>query len=170
MAKEASAASTTYRSARLLGVGQRVSTLVVEALAAVEFPVQGRNETESARLAGEELATFVEQLVLTIGGVTGAERDELLEKVDVDFSLRRSMALTYLLSERGEEPGFRALWQEVNLELQLLEIVRSALERVVVPPSLRVGSADFPERVRGTDPTELWGEIQARALALVTDP
>jgi patatin-related protein len=149
----------TYVATRLLAIAQRVNTELAEALAGV-----------AKKLDDKTVGDLLKQLTAEVATVSGAAAKALLAKVDVDFYIRRLLALTYELEKKSEGPdgaAARELWKQINQELQWLEIVRSAMERVVVPPGLA-------ERIAGAGgkplpAAALWSEIRARTLMLL-DP
>jgi patatin-related protein len=170
--------TATYLSARLLAIGQRVNEELAEALASIEFHPLGGDGRTKTKLSMAVLGELLKRLMAAIQKAPVAptpdlarkaerERGELLRRVDVDFYLRRLLALTYELERRSEEPGFTELWKHVNREIQRLEIVRHALERVVVPPRIWAGGDGFDAYVKGVDADALWLEILQRTLALL---
>jgi patatin-related protein len=161
----------TYLAARLLAIGQRVTGELAEALASVEFVPAGGHPSEPARLTSDDIGALLKRLAAVIQAVAPGARHELLRKLDVDFYIRRLLALTYVLEQRSSSPSeggeARELWRHVNEELQRLEIVRSAMERVVVPPWVWKDGEGFDERVRQIDAVALWKEIERRTLLLL---
>lgn len=163
---------SAYLTARLLAIGQRVNAKLAEALGSVEFVPAGTKTGEPQRLPSDAIGALLERLSTVIHDFPPGELPELLKRLDVDFYIRRLLALTYVLEERSDEQNegsgdARELWRHVNEELQRLEILRSAMERVVVPPWIWQGGAGFDERVEAVDAGELWDEIERRALALL---
>jgi patatin-related protein len=158
--------SALYPCARLLGIGQRVSAQLGEQLA-VEAPALARQratppqpggEQAGARLGAEALQQLLEKLSEAVRGMSPAATRDLLEQIDIDFAIRRLMALTYELEPRSEGAGpYRWLWMRVNDEVQRLEIVRAAMEQAIVPVVLRAGALDG-----SLTPEGLWGTIRER--------
>jgi patatin-related protein len=163
----------TYLTARLLAIGQRVNAELAEALASVEFPRSGGDAEEPTRLSSEAIGGLLRRLCGVVQALPAEHYPELLKKLDVDFYIRRLLALTYVLEKRSTVPGVgpeaRELWKHVNEEIQRLEIVRSAMERVVVPPWIWAGGAGFDDRVKEANAGKLWEAIERRTLMLL-DP
>lgn len=159
----------TYLLTRLLAVGQRVNAELAEALGSLEFVPAGGEQHAKVRLSSEAIGNFLKELTKRIQEVTAEERGELLKALDVDFYLRQLLALTYALEERSDDPKARELWKHVNQEIQWLEIVRSAMERVVVPGWMWQGGDGFDVRLENLDTEKVWQEIALRARMLL-DP
>lgn len=171
MSGGANPSRATYLTARLLAIGQRVNAELAEALASVEFPASGGDAEQPARLSSEAIGDLLRRLSAVIQAPAAEPTPALLKKLDVDFYIRRLLALTYVLEKKssvhGVEPEARELWKHVNEELQRLEIVRSAMERVVVPPWIWAGGAGFDDRVKEADAGKLWKEIERRTQILL---
>ena len=159
----------TYRLTRLLAIAQRVNAELAEALGSLEFVPAGGEQRKKARLSSEAIGEFLRSLTQQIQKVAADGQDELLKKLDVDFYLRRLLALTYELEKLSDDPQARELWKHVNQEVQWLEIVRSAMERVVVPGWVWRGGDGFDARLSALDPADFWQEIELRTLLLL-DP
>jgi patatin-related protein len=158
----------TYATTRLLAIGQRVNAELAEALGSLEF-VPSAGGGVKTRLSSEAIGELLKKLTRVVQTVPAAERRVLLKKLDVDFYLRRLLALTYELEKKSDAAAARELWKQVNQEIQWLEIVRSALERVVVPRWIWTAGKGFDTRLEAADPRKLWQEIQRRTLMLL-DP
>lgn len=150
---------------RLLGIGQRVNEQLVAALSrgAPAMPRQrlapGEKQAASGPVELGVLEELLAKLSQTVRRTPVEHTRQLLHKVDIDFSIRRLLALTYELEPRSEQSSrYRELWARVNDELQLLEIAQSALERAVVPRAFHARVAAGAE----SDANALWTEIQAR--------
>jgi patatin-related protein len=164
------ASTRTYHSARLLALGERVNSELAEALASVEFVPARGDRRETTRLSAQAIEQVLRGLTGVIQNFPQSEIAELLRKVDVDFYIRRLLALAYVLESRLDgKSEERKLWRYVNQELQWLEVVRAAMERVAVPPWVWRGGAGFDETVASVDPKALWQEIERR-IALLLDP
>ena len=157
-AGQAAAPNPVYEGARLLGIGHRVQA---ELAAAYSARASEQPEQPAASGNAELLREMLAELGRTIATMTGDERHDLLTQVDVDFYIRRLMALTYELEPRSDEEPYRKLWRYVNEELQLLEIVRSAIERAAVPRA-------FAEASPYAHADKLWDEILRRALTVIS--
>jgi hypothetical protein len=166
---DAAPSQITYLTARVLAIGQRVNGELAEALASIEFVPAGGGER--TRLSSRAIGALLSGLSKVIEGFPPEARAELLRQLDVDFYIRRLLAFTYVLEKRsrvnGEATEARELWKHVNEELQRLEILRSAMERVVVPPWIWAGGEGFDVRVKNVAPVELWQEIEQRTLMLL---
>jgi hypothetical protein len=145
-----------------------VNAELAEALGSLEF-VPSAGGGVKTRLSSEAIGELLKKLTRVVQTVPEAERRVLLRKLDVDFYLRRLLALTYELEEKSDAAPARELWKQVNQEIQWLEIVRSALERVVVPRWIWTAGKGFDTRLEAADPRKLWQEIQRRTLMLL-DP
>jgi hypothetical protein len=158
----------TYLTTRLLAIGQRVNAELAEALGSVEFVPKGGDARQKTRLTSEQIGEVLKKLTRVIQ-TPPADLPGLLTKLDVDFYIRRLFALTYEL-EKTTDAGSaaRELWKHVNQEIQWLEIVRSAMERVVVPYWVWNADAAFEAQLE-KDPVQLWREIQLRTQLLL-DP
>jgi patatin-related protein len=97
--------------------------------------------------------------------------DELLRRIDVHFRRRRLYRLTYriydyLYPAKGEAPRdadaerYRALWRAINRQIELLDIVRWALEGLVDECEIDWKSVDIEK---------LWPLLQCACYYLVDD-
>lgn len=141
-----------YETARLLGLAQRIQEKLAESLSR---PV---NE--------HELETFLKDLHRAILAVPGGGSLDWLDRIDVDYHIRRVFAFTYALQDKLEgldakraEP-YSALWQNVNNELERLEIVRWALDGAIMPKSIKVDGSSHRTIPAG----DIWDEIRRRAV------
>lgn len=157
----------TYHSARLLSIGERVNSELAEALASLEFVPARGDQRGTTRLSSEAIEKVLKGLTRVIQDFPQGEITKLLRKVDVDFYIRRLLALAYVLESRKSEE--REVWRYANQELQWLEVVRAAMERIVVPPWVWRGGAGFDAKVNALDPRALWEEIERRTVLLL-DP
>jgi patatin-related protein len=148
----APASEETYLATRLLAIAQRVNAELSDALASAR-----------AKLDSDATGKLLRDLTHAIQKVPKDEIPALLEKVDVDFYIRRLIALTYFL----EGKAARDVWKLVNQELQWLEIVRSAMEQVVVPPHVGKDGRLVDAASHPVDAVALWTEIRRRTLMLL---
>lgn len=146
----------SYRTARLLGIAQRVTEKIAEALDGRFLP-----EVSSPLLEGLRKSILPEHITPELG----LEFDELLRRVDVDYYTRRAMALTYYLEALCDNPEVRALWSNVNNEIEHLEIIGSAIERVVLPSAISQAESDM--ELGQLRPVDLWKEILDRTRTLL---
>lgn len=169
--------SETYYAARLLAIGQRVNDELAEALGSVEFTPNGADGSQKVKLSMDSIGEFLRELGSAIHAVAADEahptpedkRRALLKQLDVDFYIRRLLAFTYVLEAKSDLPNYAALWRSVNHELQLLEIVRTEMERVVVLPMFWRAPKGLDQTLKDANVGDLWAEITGRTLALL-DP
>jgi len=123
---------------------------------------------ESFRFSSKESEAQFRTLEETLTSEAGLGIDKL-SAIDVQYPLRRLMDLTYALHEADRQDltlartaeaveqahRRRNLWRKMNVQIEILEIIRSALFAALVPPL--------------THPTEsYWNWANARARALLS--
>lgn len=156
-----------YYRTRLLGIGQRVNALLADVLGLEQSGgASDANGSRAAMRAGEQLQRLLEDFNRLVRDMSEGDPRALLERIDVDFLIRRLMALTYeLAGQEGER--CRWLWMYVNEELQFLEIIRSELEALVVPAWFRTWARSEAPRDALPGGDELWAEIYERTSRLL---
>jgi patatin-related protein len=126
-------------------------------------------ERGELRLLTNERRHAAKILVESFGMMTSGGEDawQTLESFDVYYRLRRLFHVVYkiheTLSDASTKPEIRSLytdvWQSINHQIKLLEIVRFAMETVIDNSAIAVG--DLSGRRAGEDlAAEKWGAVK----------
>ncbi|MFL5806372.1 MAG: patatin-like protein [Roseiflexaceae bacterium] len=151
--------SAVYRRSRLVFISERVLQGLFKT---------GDSNNRVSPADRQQLAQLVKEFDTQVGDSSSPVVDQVFCDFDVYFRLRRMTRVVYLIFDllyrqesidsSGQAAHYRELWRALNQEIELLEIVRAAMESLIDAASLNW---------RTLPPDQLWPTVRAALYRLL---